>query len=311
MPERPDLEYVVPALDRALAGRTVTAVTVRKPVVLRLAVRGGPDALVGHTVTKVTRRAHFVVFTLGGPIDLVVSPMLAGRFVITAATAKVSADLCLALTLDDGRVLRYRDDVQMGKVYVIPRDRTDVIAGYDPVGVDVLDPSRFTREAFRALAKKRRDQVKVFLMDKTALDAMGNAFADEVCWAARLHPKRRVATLSASEVDALHDAIVDVLGSACRTIAERAPPLDEKVRDFLQVRGRAGEACSRCGTTIRSAGVHGHDAEFCPTCQPDEAGTSIVDWRRLSAATSRSAEAPAPAPPRSAPRRRRSSQDPA
>ncbi len=78
--------------------------------------------------------------------------------------------------------------------------------------------------------------------------------------------KRPVASLTPTEVDALHDAFVAVLGEARDVIWRRQPPLDEKVRDFLKVRGRAGEPCPRCATTLRSAGVHGHDAEFCPTC---------------------------------------------
>ncbi|MEZ4405108.1 MAG: zinc finger domain-containing protein [Polyangiales bacterium] len=81
------------------------------------------------------------------------------------------------------------------------------------------------------------------------------------------------------------DAIVAVLTDARDEIARREPPLDEKVRDFLKVRGRAGQPCARCGATIRSAGVHGHDAEFCPECQPDEGATAIVDWRKLRSTT--------------------------
>lgn len=281
MPERPDLEYVVPALDRELRGRRFTALAVRKPVVLRVAVAEGADALLGRAVERVSRRAHFVVFELSGGLDLVVSPMLAGRFALAAPKDRAPADLALALTLDDGRVLRYRDDVQMGKAYVVARDGRDAVPGFAKVGVDVLDPAAFTRAAFRAMAKKRRDQVKVFLMDKAALDAMGNAYADEVCWAAKLHPKRRASTLTGEETDRLHDAIVSVLAEARDAIRAREPPLDEKVRDFLRVRGRAGQPCPRCGVTLRSAGVHGHDADFCPSCQPDEAGTAIVDWRKL------------------------------
>ncbi len=289
MPERPDLEYVAPVLNAAVIGRTITDVAVRKPVVLRLGVPGGPAALVGRRIVHVDRRAHFVVFTLDGDFDLVVSPMLAGRFAIVTEDVRAPGDLALTLTLTHGRVLRYRDDVAMGKVYVMPRASLDTIPGFAPIGVDVLDASRFTREAFRDVAKKRRDQVKVFLMDKTALDAMGNAYADEVCWAAGLHPKRRVASLTPTEVDALHDAIVTVLREARDVIRQRMPPLDEKVRDFLKVRGRAGEPCPRCATTLRSAGVHGHDAEFCPTCQVDVGETAIVDWRKVPVAAERPA----------------------
>lgn len=285
MPERPDLEYVVPILARELKGVTITGVRVGKPVVLRLAVEGTPEGiLAGHAFGAVKRRAHFVTFALAGEpsLELVIAPMLAGRFQLAPAGSKAPGDTAIVFALSDGRELRYRDDVQMGKVYVLAKGEADrVVPGFAKVGVDVLDPKKFTSEAFRALAKKRRDQVKVFLLDKAALDALGNAYADEVLWEAQLHPKARVRDLSDAELERLRAAIVKVIGEATRTIAKRKPALDEKLRDFLKVRGRHGEPCPRCGTTLRSAGVHGHDAEFCPTCQPDARQSAIVDWRRV------------------------------
>lgn len=285
MPERPDLEYVVPILDRELTGLTITHVRVKKPVVLRIAVPGTPQQLlVGETFRAVRRRAHFVLFELAGPksLELAVSPMLAGRFALPKGSSRSPADLALAFGLSDGRELRYLDDVQMGKVYIIEPGAWQQAPGLATVGVDVLDAKIFTREMFRALARKRRDQVKIFLMDKSVLDAMGNAYADEVLWAARLHPKRMARSLSDEELDRLHDAIVTVQRSACEMIATRQPRLDEKLRDFLNVRGRRGEPCPRCGTKIRTARVHADDAHFCPECQPDSRMTSIVDWRRSS-----------------------------
>lgn len=280
MPERPDLEYVVPILARELGGRTITGVRVKKPVVLRVAVEGKLDEIIaGQAIDTVARRAHFVDFRLAGALELVVSPMLAGRFTLAPAGDKSPADLAVAFALDDGRELRYRDDVQMGKVYLIRKVDEGQIPGYAKIGLDILDKKIFTRDAFRKLAARRRDQVKVFLMDKTAIDAMGNAYADEVLWEARLHPKTFVKALAPAEVDALHDAIVKVIGGATKTIAARKPALDEKLRDFLMVRGRRGEPCPRCGDKLRSAGVHGHDAEFCPTCQPATRRSGIVDWK--------------------------------
>lgn len=284
MPERPDLEYVVPILERELAGKAIASVHADKPVVLRVALRDPVTVVVGRTIAAVRRRAHFVVLDLPGDpaLAVVVAPMLAGRFTLAAPADRKPADLALTLGLSDGRELRYRDDVQMGKVYVIEADKEAQVPGLATVGVDVLDPRAFTRAAFRALAKKRRDQAKVFLMDKTALDAMGNAYADEVLFEARIHPKTMVRSLSEEEVDRLHDAIVKVLGDARAEVARRKPPIDEKVRDFLEVRNRHGEPCPRCGAKIRKAGVHGHDAFYCPECQPDGRKSAVVDFRKVS-----------------------------
>ena len=151
--------------------------------------------------------------------------------------------------------------------------------GLLPVGIDVLDPS-FTVEELRRRAKGRREQVRVWLMDKAAFDGFGNAYADEVLWAAGLHPKLPVTKLDAPSFIRLHAAMVSVTRDSIDTIAALRPATDEKIRDFLAVRNRGGEPCRRCGATIRAAGVHGHDTFFCPTCQPDVAGKGFVDWRR-------------------------------
>jgi len=286
MPERPDLEYWVPWLARELKGAGIASVKVDKPAVVRVVVRGSFDELVtGATIEKVTRRGNFMLFALKGAqlLDMAVSAMLAGRFRIVepAPKPKLPADRAVTFHLVDGRTLVYRDDVQMGKVYVLERGAYSTVPGLDKIGVDCLDPKRFTREAFRNLAKTRRDQAKVFLMDKAALDFFGNAYADEALFEAKIHPKAFVKKLSDAQLDALYDAVVEVLRSSTDTIFQRKPPLDEKLRDFLSVRLRAGEPCVRCGTSIRKAGVHGHDAFFCPTCQPDDRGSAIVDWRKL------------------------------
>jgi formamidopyrimidine-DNA glycosylase len=299
MAERPDLDYWLPILERELAGRRICGVRVKKPVVLRLALPGTPaELLVGRRFGRVFRRGHFAVFELDGdegraPADLVIAPMLAGRFALHAATGRAPGDLAVAFELDDARELRYRDDVQMGKVYVIPHGERGLVPGLESIGVDVLDPAAFTFDRLRALARARRDQAKVFLMDKSALDAMGNAYADEALFAAGIHPKTWVKSLGDEELARLHRAIPDVLARAAAEIAERRPPIEEKLRDFLSVRGKNRQPCPRCGTPIRTAGVHGHDAFFCPQCQPETRKSAIVSWDRLGAARSDAGEASA------------------
>lgn len=284
MPERPDLEHVVPVLTRELAGRSITAVRIKNPVVMRVAMRDPIEAIHGAVIRGVARRAHFVQIFFEPPSrhEIAVAPMLAGRFSIASPGDRSPADLAVTFALSDGRELRYRDDVQMGKVYVIEAGRWDQVPGLANIGVDVLDPKAFSRDRFRALVRARRDQIKVFLMDKSALDAMGNAYADEVLFEARLHPKTFARSLNDAEITRLHAAIVKVLSEARDEIARRDPPIDQKIRDFLKVRNRHGSPCPRCGATIRKAGVHGHDAFYCPACQPDGRQTSIVDFGKLA-----------------------------
>jgi formamidopyrimidine-DNA glycosylase len=283
-----------------LHGRRIESLTVHKPIVLRVAVKGDAATLLrGQVIDTVQRRGQFVLidFVDSKPqLQLAISPMLAGRFVFAGepsaagaklkqpSTAKAAApkpkfprDAALSWTFDNGETLVYRDDVQMGKVYVIERGAFQVVPGLAQIGIDVLSPE-FTLEALSTLAKKRRDQVRVFLMDKSALDSFGNAYADEALWEAQIHPKTMMSKLSGEDLARLHHGIVTVMREAVQTVRSRKPPIDEKLRDFLKVRNRHGEKCPRCGETIRRAGVHGHDTFFCPTCQPETRKTSVVSW---------------------------------
>ena len=165
----------------------------------------------------------------------------------------------------------------MGKAYLLAKGDWKAAAGMDQAGgIDVLGPE-FTRERFVSLLKKRRDQVRVLLLDKRALDSIGNAYADEILFEAGLHPKTFCRSLSHDDAVRLHDAIVNVMREAVAEVARRGEPIDVKVRDFLKVRLR--DVCPRCGAKLRKAGVRGMDAYFCPHCQP-ATRSGLVDWTK-------------------------------
>ncbi len=274
MPELPDLLYVQKLLRERLVGRHVTAERVREPVVLRFAVRGNLSLLLGRALADVQRKSHFLVFRFEG-LDLAVNPMLAGRFRFAAPGDADEGTLGFALTFGDVE-LRYLDDKNMGKAYLIATDDWNAIPGMQTGGIDILSPE-FTRERFVSLLKHRRDQVRVFLLDKKALDSIGNAYADEILFAAGVHPKTFCRSLSHDDGVRLHDAIVAVMKEAVAEVARRGEPIEVKVRDFLKVRRK--ETCPRCGGKLRTAGVKGMDSWFCPHCQP-ATRAGFVDWTR-------------------------------
>ncbi|HTX71571.1 MAG TPA: DNA-formamidopyrimidine glycosylase family protein [Rectinemataceae bacterium] len=287
MPELPDLVHIVRELAPAVRGRIILSAELREPVVLRILMRGEfARLLAGRTILDVMRHGPFLRWSLSGTegspegLDLVMHLMLAGRLRLAEPGEKALPATAFSLHFDDGRILHYGDDKKMGKVYLCPRDSFSAIPGYLSQGVDVTGPD-FTFELFSGLIEKKRCQARVFVMDQSLLSAIGNAYADEILFEAGIHPKATCSTLSADERQALYAAIRSVLAWGVEEVDRAGRPLEDKVRDHMRVRGRAGQPCPRCGTTIRRAGVLGYDAFFCPRCQPDRAGKGFVDWTSL------------------------------
>jgi formamidopyrimidine-DNA glycosylase len=286
MPELPDLVHVENKLRQALLGRVVARARTGDPTVLRLMVQAAfPGVLLGRRFQQVERRGHFICLHFDEGLSVAINCMLTGRFVLAAPDDKSPRSLAVALAVeapDDAGTeleLRYVDDKRMGKVYVVPTEKLGEVPVLGALGVDLLSPP-FTLDRFRAIVKRRRDQVRQFLMDKRALASIGNAYADEILFTARLHPKTFVNKLAPQEIDTLFAAIREVTANAIAEIARRDQPVEVKVRDFLSVRGRAGKPCPRCGTTIREVRVGDGDACFCPQCQP-ATRSLFVDWRKL------------------------------
>ncbi len=281
VPELPDLVHIEGVLARAVCGLRIVETRVGDPVVLRLMVPGPLAALLlDKHITEVKRIGQFLRFSLDGELVLVVNAMLTGRYALVGdGKWRAGKNLILALRFENGIELHYADETRMGKIYVAEARQLAEIPGLRDLGVDLLSPE-FTLERFRALAAGRRDQVRQFLLDKTALASVGNAYADEILFAAKLHPKTFCNKLSPEEMDRLFAAVRDTLAWAIREVETRAEPIETKVRDFLKVRGRAGQPCLVCGTVIRRVRVGRDDACFCPTCQPTQRKL-FVDFSKL------------------------------
>jgi len=290
MPELPDLVHIVKTLGPGIEGRRISHAVVKNPVVLRVLVPGGFAELVtGQTFAELVRHGPFLKFSLkngadstgkgDGDLELVMHLMLAGRLRLAALGEKGLPATAFSLELDEGVSLHYGDDKSMGKVYLCPAGSYDSIPGYSTQGIDVTSPG-FTFEAFSALIAKKRCQARVFIMDQTCLSAIGNAYADEILFEARIHPKAPCYSLGPDRRRALYDAVRSVLAWGIDEVEKAGLPLEDKAREHMRVRGRAGESCPRCGQTIRRTGVLGFDSFFCPSCQPDLTGRGL-DWTKL------------------------------
>jgi len=249
----------------ALVGRKVVAVRIGDPVVVR-ALKPADELLVGRALRSVTHRGKYLLFAFDG-LDMTVNPMLAGIFSLSPAGAKATKDTRMRIEFEGGTELRYRDDVRMGKVYL----------GVEAPGLADIGPDAGTLDwsehAFATRAKAKRSEVRNLLQDQTFVSGVGNAYADEILWDAKLHPKRRIGSLSPDEMARFYVSFRSVIANGLRQVEAAMPAeLGTKPRDHLQVRGRAGRACPRCGTTIMRRRKGLDDVDLCPTCQPAPKG---------------------------------------
>lgn len=271
MPELPELEVVQEVLQRRVVGRTITDVQLVPPggpIVARdIAGAGFAAALSGAVIAEIRRRGKFIVFGFHvglPPLFLAINPKLTGRLQLAEAAHKRFAKTHLVLSLDDGRELRYIDQKQMGQLY-LTRDLQAVpeYAGLGP------EPFEISIEAFRQRLKPFRGEIKGILTRGEFVAGIGNAYADEILWAARLHPYRKRTQLTPEEVDCLYEAMRTTLSDAVEQVrAEMQEQIHLKPRDFLAVHMKSGQPCPRCGTPISLVGANQRITNFCRSCQP-------------------------------------------
>lgn len=266
MPELPELEVLQEFLGPRLKDQRVahTTVSPKLSFLLRTPAQDFARQLIGRVFERTWRRGKFLVFDLDDH-HLVVNPMLGGRFQWAAASEKVAAATVFRLTLETGDELRFLDTVKMGRVYWVPSGALPTIPGWPDLGPDALevDPEQFTQRI-----RRHPGELKNLLRNQSFVAGIGNAYSDEILWAASFLPLRKRTTLRADDVARLHAATQQVLRSAIESI--RAQPHYEahkQDRSFMAVHGRGGQKCPRCGHRISELTARGEATNFCRGCQ--------------------------------------------
>lgn len=259
MPELPDVEGFRGVAAEHGAGRTVRDVRVADPRVLHGATaRSLRETLTGRTLGEPERRGKWLVVPFSGGPVLLVHFGMTGSLIWADAGAERHRHDRVTFVLDDGE-LRYRDMRKLhGMWLAADREAADRLLAR--VGPDSL---AIPREEFdRAMAGRR--QVKAALLDQSALSGLGNLLADEICWRARIHPRRHVDRLSDVELRRLHTSMRRVLREAVPTghVPGRRSWLTGHRADPLP-------ACPRCGTALSRGRIAGRTTYWCPRCQPE------------------------------------------
>lgn len=268
MPEIPDLDAIVSYLRTHIIGATITSFSLPRAWMLRSAPSIAPEsALPGERIEAIDRRGKHVLFTMK-EVSLVIHPMLVGRFYYVAPEEKHPREMVFELVLSTGKALRYADEKQMGRLYLVPDRDYSSIPGFLEQGPDPL-AADFTFEKFLERLKGRRGEMKGLLTNAKVISGIGNAYADEILFEAGIYPFRKKTDLSEAELKKVYEAIPTALNRAKKIVADRmGSQIHLKIRDFLLVHGKGGQPCPRCGQKIATVGTWQRATNFCRRCQP-------------------------------------------
>jgi formamidopyrimidine-DNA glycosylase len=263
VPELPEVETFVRRLAPIAGARIVGAEILDS----RLGLSG--DGLVGAEIAGVTRRGKYIVIGLGERGDLIVHLRMSGRLRLDRSEDEI-AYTRMILRLDSGESVYFVNPRRLGTVIHSPHG-FDADLGIEPTGPE------FSAETLGEFAAGSRAPIKQLLLDQRKIAGIGNIYAAEALWRAKIDPRRPAKSLEQSEISVLHAGITSVLFDA---IGELGTTIGSSVSDYraaaeenggfqnhLSVYGRENEPCERCGTAIERVIQAGRSTCFCPACQ--------------------------------------------
>ncbi len=272
MPELPEVETVVRDLRPGLVGRCLGRVQVSKHSLRRPWCRSWTSQVSGRRVQAVRRRGKWIILELDRARHLVIHLGMTGRLTIEPADQPPAQHTHLTIDVGNGRQLRFRDVRRFGSATLIEGTESlrcffeEASLGPEPFECDPAD--------WRSKLKRTTRSLKAVLLDQRVVAGVGNIYADESLFVARLHPARKGNALSGAEAERLRRAVKAVL---MRAIEQRGSTIRDYVggsgqrggyQDEFRAYGRTGDPCHRCGTPIERVRLAGRATHYCPRCQP-------------------------------------------
>jgi formamidopyrimidine-DNA glycosylase len=274
MPELPEVETIKNELSPWVVGQSFTGVTISDAkVACGCSAKEVRRGLIGQKVESLGRRGKYLIFHLSDRKALIIHLRMTGSLLLDPREdgRYVRAGFCLS----NGHRFVFSDRRRLGKMW-LTNDADAVVCKLGPEPLD----KRFTANTLRQRLGRHHIPIKAALLDQCIVAGIGNMYADEALYAARIHPLRKTDELSAKQVRTLHNSIRRILQTA---IVSKGASIDTYVRpegepgtahfDF-KVAHRGGELCPLCGGTIERCVVQNRGSYFCPACQPLRSGRS-------------------------------------
>jgi formamidopyrimidine-DNA glycosylase len=274
MPELPEVEHVVRALRRSILGRRILAVEIKLP---RLLVRSSPTSfkrkLRGARIDAVNRRGKYILIELDTQQVLLVHLRMTGKFLCIGSDQPLPPYPHVVFYLDDDRKLVFCDMRQFGRMRLLPTQKLFTLPQIEALAPEPLTDD-FSLDYFLETLSKSRRSLKQLLLDQTRILGLGNIYASEALFLARISPLKPADSLSKKRALRLHEAIRDILQEAIDAGSTLRIDLTDgdgsyfgTTERFWRVYERAGEPCVNCGARIRRVVQGGRSTYYCPRCQ--------------------------------------------
>ena len=272
MPELPEVETIKNELLPHIVGRRVTGVTLLwEGIVRQPSVEEFFSRLIGQRLTGLTRRGKYLIFSLSSSEVLIIHLKMTGSLLLKPASAEPDKFVRAVIHLDKETEIHFRDPRKLGVMWLV--EDADSVVG--KLGPEPLETG-FTPQVLAQRLDNRTAPIKALLSDQTFIAGIGNMYADETLFAARIHPLRRGGSLSSKEVEHLHHTIQQVLWSA---IGNKGASVENYFRpdgtlgtahfQFQVAHRLGGKLCPVCGTPIERIPIRNRGTYFCPHCQPE------------------------------------------
>lgn len=273
MPELPEVEAIKRVLSPQLQGLVIEDILIRRPEVI-----AHPDGeafrtrLAGQSFSGMERRGKFLLLLLENGDRIILHLRMTGCLLLTPSDLPEEKHTHLIFRLSAGKELRFTDIRRFGRFWLLQKGEEDPYSGLEDLGREPFDPA-FTADYLRSRLGSRKKAVKECLMDQNVIAGIGNIYADEILFAAQIHPARPAGSLSGGEWERLARIIPGKLSFFIEK-NEMTPEeyLETKGQDyrngpFLQVYGKEGQPCPVCGESLRRRVIGGRGSTFCPNCQ--------------------------------------------
>ena len=287
MPELPEVETVRRGLHALILGKKISATSNDNPKSFPNTQTDVNVFLIGASITDIRRRAKVLMIDLSTDYSLVVHLKMTGQLVYVGSDARFGAghpndslvntlpdkSTRVSLQFDDGSTLFFNDQRKFGWVRLMPTLEIPNLPFMQKVGPEPLEPDFTAQQFAQRFSRRARTNIKAALLDQSVIAGVGNIYADEALWGARVHPQRLVGSLTDAEFSLLYSQLREVMnlsiekGGSSNLNYVNAEGKRGSYMDFARVFRREGLPCPRCGTTIEKSRVAGRGTHTCPTCQ--------------------------------------------